>query len=105
MAFHVDRFHFALKFLKRARFDLTHTLRTDAKLGGEIAQLHWIIGEASRFEDAPLARSEDVQSINQRVVTACGFFGLNESMFLIVLAVDEPILPFASAMVSRRSIE
>src|SRR6185369_849341 len=94
-----------LHLLERANFDLTHALARDAELGGQLLERDWIVGQAARLEDAPLALVEHVERGDQRLVAVVALLALGEDALLARRIVDQPVHPLAAfAVVTDRRV-
>src|SRR5258708_21736506 len=62
--------HCVLHLLEGAHLDLAHALARDAEFLGQLHERDLLLGEPTRFEDAPLALVEHGEHIGQRVAAA-----------------------------------
>src|SRR6478752_8015863 len=98
--------HRFLHLFERAHFDLSYALARDTELSRKLLERDRIVGQTSRFEDAPLALVENVQSGDQRLVPIVALFALGKNAFLAWCVIDEPILPLAAlAIIADGRIE
>ena len=88
--------------LEGAHFDLADAFARDAKLIGELLERDRLVGEAARFEDAPLAIVEHAERLAERLVPIFRLLGFGEQAFLAGAVVDQPIHPLAGVAVFSR---
>src|SRR5258708_21504992 len=62
--------HCVLHLLEGAHLDLAHALARDAEFLGQLHERDLLLGEPTRFEDAPLALVEHGEHIGQRLPAA-----------------------------------
>src|SRR5260221_8994070 len=99
-------FHCLLYFLEGAFLNLSHAFARDAKFGSEVLEPDRVIGQPTRFEDAPLAIVENVERRDQCLVAIVALLAFRQDAFLARRIVDKPILPFATfAIVANRRVE
>lgn len=103
--FRIDNLHCILQFFEGAHLDLTHTLARDAEFAGEIRQTPRVIRKPTRLKDAPFACVEHAKRVDQCSMPVGGLFDLNELVFLVVVAFDQQILPFAFGSTSQWRVE
>src|SRR5258706_13166598 len=95
--------HRLLYLLERVRVDLAHALARDAELAGEFRERDRVLGEPTRFEDAPLAIVEHGERRGKRLAAAVGLVARGKGNRLAASPVNPPVPPFgASAVPAKR---
>ena len=84
-----------LNLFEGARLDLPHALVRDAEFVGELLECDRLIGEAARFEDAPLAIIEHGECRGERLAAVVELVARGKRSFLAGTRVNQPIEPFA----------
>jgi hypothetical protein len=87
--------HGFLHLLEGADFDLADALAADVELGGKLFQRHRVFGKAASLEDAAFAVVQHGHGTRQHGAAGVEFVLLDQRLFLAVMVVDQPILPFA----------
>src|SRR5690606_15328397 len=94
-----------LHLLEGADLDLAHALAGDAELAGEILERDRVVAQAACLEDAALALVEHAERLAQRREAVAALFLGHEVRLLVVAVVDQPVLPFAVAVLAQGSVE
>src|ERR1700730_9505068 len=87
--------HRFLHLLQRAHVDLAHALARDAKLVREFRERDWVLGEPTRFEDAPLAIVEHGERRGERLAAVAELVARGKRSLLAGPLVNQPVLPLA----------
>src|SRR5258707_9056973 len=74
--------HRLLHLLERVHVDLAHALARDAELVGEFRERDRVLGESTRFEDAPLAIVEHGERRGKRLAAVCGLVARGQGSLL-----------------------
>jgi hypothetical protein len=98
--------HRLLHLLKRAHVDLAHALARDAELVGEFRERDRVLGEPTRFEDAPLAIVEHGERRGERLAAVVELVARGKRGLLAGTLVNQPVQPFAGIAVrANRRVE
>src|SRR5258707_13928893 len=98
--------HSLLHLVEGAHLDLANALTGDAELLGQLLEFDWMVGEAPRLEDAPVAFVQDLERRGERLTAIVELFVFGQYAFLARAVVSEPVLPFAGVFVlADRCIE
>src|SRR5579883_723632 len=85
--------HRLLQLLEGAHLDLPHALARDPVFLGEVLEGGRVLLETPLDEDAPLARIERFEGRVEKLAPPGIFLALGELGLLVLLLVDQPVLP------------
>src|ERR1035437_5434183 len=98
--------HGLLHLLERTHVDLADALARDAEFGGQIRKRDRVLGEPTRFEDAPLAIVEHGKRRGERLAAIVEFVARGERSLLAAPLFTQPVLPLARiAVLADRRVE
>src|SRR5215831_14477322 len=95
-----------LYLLERVHVDLADALGRDAEFGGQVGKCGRVLGEPTRFKDAPLAIIEHAEHRVEGLAAIVAFVTRGERSLLVSSFINQPVLPFAGiAFLADRRVE
>ena len=85
--------HCPLYLLERTRVDLADALGRDAEFGGQVGKCGRVLGEPTRFKDAPLAIIEHAEHRVEGLAAIVAFVTRGERSLLVSSFINQPVLP------------